>query len=224
MVTYYLACPISSTQLLLHWLSKQWSLHSCLPFLCLVLRTYSLLSPSLTPRVYFPPSGTHLHYFSHPSVSSPTCFYKQNPSVIFMHFTHATPSLALPLNTIPSWLLSHRCHPTHRWAEHRSSSSRQICLYFCLSLPREKIEVPPRNSLPLGGKKKKASDTSKPRYRHQAAALPKPPHTLNSQLLFPLKWKAAWHLTSFLAFPTASRLHPYFHTSSFPASAPQAYQ
>lgn len=155
-----------------------------------------------------------------PSTSSPTYFYKQNPSVILMYFTHATPSLTLPLNTNTSYPATDAT-PYILPAEHRSSSV-QLFLYFCLSVPQEKIELAPRNSLPTLRKKQKAWDTSKPHYRHQAEALPKPPHTQLSAT-FSLEWEAAWHLTSFLAFPAASRWHPYFH-ASFPASATQAYQ
>lgn len=173
---------------------------------CVLFWGCNLFPPLLWPlRVDFLPPGTHLLYYSHPS----TYFYEQNPSAVFMYFTHATPSLTLPLNTTTSQPRM----PPHRSFQPRTEVAA-LGSSSWLFLPQEKTETATRNTLPLG-KKQKASHTSKPHHKHLAEALPKPPHTQLSAA-FSLKWDVAWLVTSFLAFSSSSRSHSSFHTSSLP--------
>lgn len=115
----------------------------------------------------------------------------------------------------------HTCHPiSHSPLEHDLISATQpqmpphtsfqpsteeaaLGSSSWLFLSQEKTEIATRNRLPLG-EKQKASHTSKPHHRLPEAALPKPPH-IQLSAAFSSKSAAAWHVTSFLAFPSSSR-------------------
>lgn len=146
-------------------------MHSCLPFLCLVLRTHSLLlcckfTLCLLAHTY----TTFLIPQPHPYLLF------QTKSFCTFHMFHMCSLISnSPLEHNCILAIQPQMPPLHILpAKHRSSSSKAT-LPLLLPLPAlgesrssTQEQLPPCQ---------KASNTSEPHYRHLTEAMPKPPHT-----------------------------------------------